>query len=104
MKKLVSMVHAQQQAWSERVAARHSLLHNTPSQLQQKQQLQPTTHTSLPERDTDIPSVPPPRPLSPSHSLSPSPEPAVSAEPPSLSIFSLSSRYTLFIWQQVCDM
>ena len=92
VKRLVSMVHAQQQAWTERVAARHSLLHQMTSQLPQNQFPQP--HTSPPERNTDIPSVPPPpSPLSPSPSLSPSPEPVIAAEPPSLSIFSLSSRY-----------
>lgn len=95
VKRLVSMVHAQQQAWSERLAARHSLLHQMTSQLQQTQYPQP--HTTPPERDTDVPSVPPP-PLSPSHSLSPSPEPVVTAEPPSLSIYSLSSRYSSEGW------
>lgn len=105
VKRLVSMVHAQQQAWSGRLAARHSLLHQMTSQLEQKQHLQPPTPTGPPpERETDILSVPPPP--SPSHSLSPSPEPVTAAEPPSLSIYSLSSRYNAhtyipqFTWQR----
>lgn len=68
--KLVSMIRAQHQAWSERLAARASLLQSTISQMEEDA-TPPASSPTPPEQQSEVevtcPSHPTPHPQAPTH-------------------------------------